>query len=130
MEDRWCDSDDLLQDYYDFVRSKALRDVFYNQEHIVYMVNELGKGRNPKFKDDAIDKIYEIVCGAIDDMVLHITMDIIKSIHENAVDMPESVADEYNFYFGLEEGDEGFAHSVDQQSRKKYLRFAFHYYII
>lgn len=47
MEDRWCDSDDLLQDYYDFVRSKALRDVFYNQEHIVYMVNELGKGRTP-----------------------------------------------------------------------------------
>lgn len=114
MEDRWCDSDDLLQDYYDFVRSKALSDVFYNQEHIVYMVNELGKGHNPKFKDDAIDKIYEIVCGAIDDMILHITMDIIKSIHENAVDMPESVADEYNFYFGLEEWDEGFAHSVDQ----------------
>lgn len=47
-------------------------------------------------------------------MILHITIDIIKSIHENAVDMPESVADEYNFYFGLEEGDEGFAHSVDQ----------------
>ena len=37
MEHRWCDSDDLLQDYCDFVRSKAMRDVFYNQEHIVYM---------------------------------------------------------------------------------------------
>ena len=114
MEDRWCDSDDLLQDYYNFVCSKAMRDVFYNQEHIVYMANELGKGRNPKFKDDAIDKIYEIVCGAVDDMVLHITMDIIKALHENSIDMSENVADEYNFYFGLEEGDEGFADSVDQ----------------
>lgn len=125
MEDRWCNSDDLLQDYYDFVRSKAMRDVFYNQEHIVYMANELGKGRNPKFKDDAIDKIYEIVCGAVDDMVLHITMDIIKALHENAIDMSENVADEYNFYFGLEEGDEGFAHSVDQQSRKNTCGLSF-----
>ena len=74
------------------------------------MYGELGKKRKPMIKEDAIEKMNNLLMkGSLDLFIDEAIVAAIKHLHEDGdIDVSVEVAREYNEYFDYKEGDEGY----------------------
>lgn len=105
-EMNFFDEEDLAKDWLNRLCRRVSWKIFENQEDICYMVNELGEGRNPKLKDNAIDVIQQLVIQELDLEIGDITMYFVRSLIDNDIDCSPEVAVEVNDWFGLDEEEE------------------------
>lgn len=102
----WFEDDTLAADWYNDLVRRVKFHIFENQEDILYMAGELGKGRWPKLKGDALDKIEKIVEQDMGQLVTNIVMNCAKDLIDGDIDCDEYTATEINWWFGYEDGDD------------------------
>ena len=107
------DNDTLAAEWYNHVVNRVKWHIFENQSDIVYMVGELGEGRNPKLKEDALEQIEKIVVNNLSVLIYEMTMNCAKDLIDDDVDCDMDTAEELNWHFGYEEGDDNFIHGVE-----------------
>lgn len=106
--EKFFDDDTLANDYVKNIVNHAAYRLFENQQDWLYMVGELGKGRWPMLKDNAVDYIEQKVEQEFHLLIAFITFELIKMYHGQDIDLSENVAAEYNEWFGYEPEDEGY----------------------
>ena len=106
MSPSYFDDGTLANDYQKTIEHRVLVDLVQNQSDWLYMVDELGKGRNPMLKEDAIAYIQETVTGEMNWLIADIIADIVEKLAAQDIDLSEGVAEWYNEYYGYEECDD------------------------
>lgn len=106
----YCDNRETLSEFFNWCVENLLYDCFKNQEDIVYMHGELGKKRKPMIKEDAIEKMENLLMkGSLGLFIDEAIVATIKHLHEDGdIDVSVEVAREYNEYFSYKEGDKGY----------------------
>lgn len=95
-EMNFFDEEFLAKDWLNRSCGDVSYDIFSNQEDICYRVGELGKGRNPKLKDDVIDTVYDMVEKRMGYLIESVTMFFIKDMLDNDIDCSPEVAEQVN----------------------------------
>lgn len=106
MSSSYFENDTLANDYQKMVEHRTLVELVKNQSDWLYMVDELGKGRNPMLKDNAIPYIQETVTGEMSWLIADIIANIVEKLAAQDIDLSESVAEWYNEYHGYETCDD------------------------
>ena len=106
------DDDVKARDWYERTKHGAERYAYLYHEHEIL---EDGDDELPKFTENAKEVIKKIVVAYLDDAAEHMTMEIIRDTigEDGAVEAGEELADYYNWFFCLHDGDEGYLHPVD-----------------
>lgn len=106
----YCDNRETLAEFFNWCVENLLYECFKNQEDIVYMYGELGKKRKPMIKEDAIEKMNNLLMkGSLGLFIDEAIVAAIKHLHEDGdIDVSAEVAREYNMFFGYREGEEGY----------------------
>lgn len=103
----WCDSEDKLADYFNDICRHVSWKMFENQEEWLYMVNELGKGRNPKIKsfkefEDAFDAAFNDYISMMRTTMFY---GFLQEYADDDIDIDEETAYMLNDWLGLSEED-------------------------
>lgn len=118
MRIKFFEDDTLADDYQKEVERRSLVDLVQNQSDWLYMVDELGKGRNPMLKENAVDYIQETVIGNMAWFINDMVAGLIEKLAAEDIDLSEGVAEWYNEYYGYEVGDDEYIEGkVDPQCR-------------
>ena len=99
-EFNYFDDETLAKEWFNELCNGAAWDIFNKQEEIVYMMDELGEGRKPMFKDKAYENIRHIVENRLAFMIDDIACGLIKQLYESDIDMPQDMADDMNDWYG------------------------------
>lgn len=113
-EMNYFDEETLAKDWFNELCRESAWDIFQHQEEIVYMYGELGERRNPMFKDNAYEKIRDIVENRLNFMVGHITCGLIKELYKSDIDMPQDMADDMNDWYDYCLGDDDYFEGTDK----------------
>ena len=112
---KYFEDDTLANEWFDRVMNRLAWKMFERQEDWVYMVGELGPGRNPMIK--SADKFDEAFCYAWRDAMSWLAEfaanELLRIYAEDDIDFPRGLADEYNEWMGFEPGDEGYVEGKD-----------------
>lgn len=95
--------DTLAKDWINNECCRVSWEIFQKQEDICYMQGELGKGRNPKLKDGAIDYITTLTRQSLDWLIDEIAMNMVRDLLRNDIDCSKDMAEDVNWYFGEDE---------------------------
>ncbi len=98
-EMNFFDEERLAKDWLNQACNMASYDIFRKQEDICYMAGELGKGRKPKLKDDAIDVLYDIVEDNMGLVIEYVVMFFLKDMLDNDIECSPEVAWEVNDWY-------------------------------
>lgn len=109
----YFDDDTNANDWLNEIMPHIMFKLFRDQENYLFMAGELGKGRWPMLKENAVEYIEDIINREFDWLIESIAMAIIRKYHEDDIDMPQSIADEYNEWYGFSEKDEGYIEGKD-----------------
>ena len=106
----YCGNKETLAEFFNWCVENLLCECFKNQEDIVYMYGELGKKRKPMIKEDAIEKMKNLLMkGLLSLFIDEAIVAAIKHLHEDGdIDVSAEVAREYNMFFNYKEGEEGY----------------------
>lgn len=103
----WCDSEDKLADYFNDICRHVSWKMFENQEEWLYMVNELGKGRNPKIK--SFKEFKDVFNNAFNEYISMMRGSMfygfLQTYADNDIDLDKEAAYELNDWLGLSEED-------------------------
>lgn len=99
----WCDSEEKLSDFFDDICRHVQWKLFENQDKWIYMVNELGKGRNPKIK--SLKEFEDVFNDAFNEYtsMMRSTMfyGFLQMYADDDIDIDEETAHELNDWLGL-----------------------------
>ena len=98
-EMNFFEEDFLAKDWLNRCCGDVSYDIFSNQEDVCYMAGELGKGRNPKLKDDVFDTVYGMVEKRMGYLMESVTMFFIKDMLDNDIDCSPEVAELVNEWY-------------------------------
>ena len=111
----WFDKETLANEWYDEMVRRISWKAFEDQESWIYMIGELGEGRNPKVKDNFLDKFSEYFDAEISWLKWDMIYNMLADYYNSDIDVPQWLADEYNDYFGLEKDNRGYMEGTDDQ---------------
>ena len=109
----WFDKETLANEWYDEMVRRISWKAFEDQESWIYMIGELGEGRNPKVKDNFLDKFSEYFDAEISWLKWDMIYNMLADYYNSDIDVPQWLADEYNDYFGLKEDNRGYMEGTD-----------------
>lgn len=103
----WCDDEAKLADSFNHLCGHINWKMFENQEDWLYMVNELGKGRNPKIKsfekfEEAFDKAYSEYTSMMKACIFY---GFLQMYADDDIDLDPESAYELNDWLGFEGED-------------------------
>ena len=106
MRIKFFEDDILANDYQKEVEKRSLVDLIWNQPEWLYMVDELGRGRNPMLKENAVEYIQETVIKNMGWFIADMVAGLIEKLAAEDIDLSEGVAEWYNEYYGYEPDDD------------------------
>lgn len=119
--DKYFDDDDNPNEWMEHIAQYAAWELFQNQEKWLYMYGELGEKRWPMLKYDALHYIEDAVKHQLGWLISHIVFELVKNYVNSDIDLSDTVADEYNEWFGYEPGDKGYVDGkVDPEDKEPY----------
>lgn len=119
--DKYFDDDDNPNEWMEHIAQYAAWELFQNQEKWLYMYGELGEKRWPMLKYDALHYIEDAVEHQLGWLISHIVFELVKNYVNSDIDLSDTVADEYNEWFGYEPGDKGYVEGkVDPDDKEPY----------
>ena len=112
---KYFEDDTLANEWFDRVMNRLAWKMFERQEDWVYMVGELGPGRNPMIKSS--DKFDEAFGYAWRDTMSWLAEfaanELLRIYAEDDIDFPHDLADDYNDCMGFEPDDDGYVEGKD-----------------
>ena len=107
---KYFEDDTLANDWFEKVMHRLAWKMFDSQEDWIYMSGELGKGRNPMIKsEEEFNLAFNIAwADAIGWLKGFAYDELLRLYIEDDIDLPQSMADEYNLIMGYEPGDDGY----------------------
>lgn len=109
----WFDNETLANEWYDDMVRRISWKAFEDQESWIYMLGELGEGRNPKVKDNFLEKFSEYFDAEISWLKWDMIYNMLADYYNEDIDVPQWLADEYNDYFGLKKDNRGYMEGTD-----------------
>lgn len=119
MRIKFFDDDTLANDYQKEVEKRSLVDLVWNQSDWLYMASELGRGRDPMLKENAVEYIQETVINNMAWFINDMVAGLIEKLAAQDIDLSEGVAEWYNEYYGYEpDDDEYIVGKVDPEKER------------
>ena len=108
-EFNWCDEDVTLADWYNCMVSRVAWRLFDEQGEWLYLFGELEKGSKPRIKSQRAFEVAFDKAWAENINVMRATTfyGLLKMYADGDVEVPETLAWDYNDYMGFEDGEDG-----------------------
>ena len=116
----YFDENTKANDWVKNIMRRVRWSLFRHQGAWVYMAGERGKRRNPMTRHNAYDYICQTINEEMRELTHYLTMELLREYHNDDIDFDCETAQDYNNYFELSEGDEGYAPGLEWDEDSSY----------